>query len=268
MVAASKVRLGNVVDASLSNRKSSALVAGTLAGDGNEVVFDCSGVEVPMEFIADTPGGALHVQIPGSAVSVWARVDKVSSTEAGPLHVAVRVATSDPVADALTEYLCRGDLRSAESITSGAASAESLLSGKAANPYAAAVGAYLLLRLRKFEEMRDWAQGLADKFDDLSDGSVIWARQLILQFGSQREAEIKTYLGRAVDRGLPVFREGLVLLSESLAMLGSDGDAWSRTISQQLGRGVLDSPLTAGIIGSGGSSGQRVEFDVGIASRG
>jgi hypothetical protein len=36
--------------------------------------------------------------------------------------------------------------------------AAGLLFEKMADPYAAAVGAYLLLQLKKFDEMRDWAE--------------------------------------------------------------------------------------------------------------
>ncbi len=259
-----RVSLGDQAEAWLATRLGGSPISGSVMANGREVAFKCSGYEEPLEFVAATPEGELHVQIPGSAMSVWARADRV---EPGLLHFAVRIATRDPNADALTEYMARGDMRSAETMASWVDSAQGMLFEKTENPYAAAAGAYLLLRLQRFDEMHDWAKNLAERFPWLPDGAIIWARQLILQAGASRAAEIRTFLAEAVTRGLPIFREGLALLVESLALLGPDGSVLAQTVNSQLGRGILDSPFTAGLIAPSGPSAQRVQFDIGIASR-
>ena len=124
------------------------------------------------------------------------------------------------------------------------------------DPYAAAVGAYLLLRLKKFSEMRDWARNLASRFDFLADGCVIWAWQLIhqQQWNSQ---EIRKYLLMAVERGLPVYSEGLRLLTDGLRLMGEDGRAPRDKVVQSAGVVLWSSPLTASLTAEPGVEPQR-----------
>ncbi len=101
-------------------------------------------------------------------------------------------------------------------------SAEELLYGKIRNPSAAAIGAYYLLRLEKFDRLHDWAKNLANWKAWLPDGSVLWAWQLIKEgrkSGSMDLNEVRSRLLQAVDRGIPIYTEGLKLLLEGLKLL-------------------------------------------------
>jgi hypothetical protein len=129
------------------------------------------------------------------------------------------------------------------------------------DPFAAALGAYLLLRLRRFDLMRAWARNLANGWPTLADGSVIWAWQQIHQRGS--EPEIRDYLMRAANAGLPVFTEGLKLLNDGLRLLGSWGSEVQRKLNTAAGIVLWDSPFTASIrVAEDGSVG-HVRFEVG-----
>ncbi|GAA3647199.1 hypothetical protein [Flavivirga jejuensis] len=101
-------------------------------------------------------------------------------------------------------------------------SAEDLLYGKMTNPSAAAIGAYYLLRLEKFDRLHNWAKNLANWKEWMPDGSVIWAWQLIKKgrkTGNIDLEEIRSRLLQAVERGIPIYTEGLKLLLEGLKLL-------------------------------------------------
>ncbi len=163
----------------------------------------------------------------------------------------VEVATESPQADALSSYLNRGDYYSAEGMTSWAHKAETMFQQKQLDPSAAAVGAYLLLRLRRFDLMRDWARNLADWWPELADGAIIWAWQQIHQRGD--EQEIKSYLLRAADAELPVFSQGLKMLTDGLHLLSGEsiGKPKLGSLSEESGVVQWDSPFTATVRFSG-----------------
>ena len=101
-------------------------------------------------------------------------------------------------------------------------SAEDLLYNKLSNPSAAAIGAYYLLRLEKFDRLHNWAKNLANWKDWLPDGSIIWAWQLIKEgrkSGNIDMDEIRFRLLQAANRGIPIYTEGLKLLLEGLKLL-------------------------------------------------
>ena len=53
-------------------------------------------------------------------------------------------------------FLTKGDLYSATGLETWANSAQQLLQMKMIDPYAAAAGAYLLLKMRQFDLMHNW----------------------------------------------------------------------------------------------------------------
>lgn len=128
------------------------------------------------------------------------------------------------------------------------------------NPYAATVGAYLLLRLERFDLMRDWAHNLATGFPFLSDGCVIWAWQNIRQRNNPEAAT--QYLLQAVTNGLPVYTEGLRLLSEGLRLIGLPGKQALENLNRMSGPVVWNSPFTARLEGTPLSTGITTTFDV------
>ena len=59
-----------------------------------------------------------------------------------------------------------------------ASESERAVQDKMNGPLAATIGALLLLRARRFDELRDWTGNLASKFPDRTDGAVLRAEQL------------------------------------------------------------------------------------------
>jgi hypothetical protein len=223
------------------------LISGVLASGGREAQWHLpyNPQQPPLVLkILEQFGTRLELRVPGNASRIWARADALREQSA--VSFSVRIATIAPSADTIASYLQRGDLYSAEAMAQWIGEAAGLLFGKMEDPYAAAVGAYLLLRLKKFDEMHDWARNLASRFNFLPDGCVIWAWQLIHQ-QSSNASEIRKYLLMAVDRGLPVYSEGLRLLTDGLRLMGPDGKAPRDKVVQSAGVVLWSSPLTASL---------------------
>ena len=123
----------------------------------------------------------------------------------------VAVALADYLtADVMLEYLESGALAEASDLVQDA---EEMLQQKMADPVEAALGGYVLLRVGDLERLHQWPENLADWFPSLPDGAVI-AGEL-----AARRKHHDTALGflvQAVDRGLPVFSEGLSVLTSRL----------------------------------------------------
>lgn len=251
--------------------RSGTLLRGQSSSDLSEIAFESIAESQRMLLTVAMPDRELQVQVPGNATRVLVRVDNVRSSSHGhDLHLAVQIATRNADADAVTAYLARGDLQAAESMASWADPAQNLLYEKFEDPFAASVGGYLLLRLRRFDLMRDWARNLADWFPDLSDGAIIWAWQRIFQHGPSAGSEIESYLKLAAARDLPIYSEGLRLLSDGLRMLPPDvGQPLIEQLNLRAGSGVWSSPFTAGLFDrrEKPDRGPRVETDIAIAPR-
>jgi hypothetical protein len=83
---------------------------------------------------------------------------------------------------------------------------EELLNGKVADPIAACVGAYTLLRLGELDRLHEWTENLKNWFDWLPDGLAIRAEHLARR--GQHSQALENLL-RLPDRGLPFFSDGL-----------------------------------------------------------
>jgi hypothetical protein len=220
-------------------------VPGASLGSRREAQWDLYGARDIPPFVLqiERPSGTVFdVRVPGSARRVWVRADNARGE--GALTFSVRLTTAEPTADTISGYLQRGDLYSAQSMTDWVDEARDMVLSKQRDPYAAAVGGYLLLRLKRFDVMRDWARNLADWFDFMSDGCVIWAWQLAAQ-DPKRKSEIEAYLLAAAARGLPVFSEGARMLVDGLLLLGETGRAARLDLLERAGAIVRDSPVTA-----------------------
>ncbi|TXI50630.1 MAG: hypothetical protein E6Q50_04885 [Lysobacter sp.] len=237
-----------------------------------EAVWDVGGppFDPPLELnVRQDDGRKLLVRIPGNANRLWARADRLTVEKS--LVYSVRVETTEPVADTILNYLSRGDLEAANAMSGWADKSARLIGGKMADPYAAAVGGYLLLKMQRFDKMRDWARNLADHFDFLPDGCVIWAAQLIRQDPSN-VSEIKAYLLQAAERGLPVYTPGLRILMDNLRIMGDDGEIAFRNLRKQLGQVIWDSPLTAYMSAEHSSSrtslrSEAITFDIAFGAK-
>ena len=162
-----------------------------------------------------------HVALPsGPQVTVVVLPDH---DRAGELLVSA--TAGNHVAESLLGYLHAGSLDYAAQTL---AKAENLLEGKFADPQAAAIAGYYLLRVRKLERLREWAPNLANYFTWLPDGAIINAWQHILAGrngdGETHFGEAHTQLLTAVSRGLPVYTEGLRLLIDGLGLFADDSE--------------------------------------------
>lgn len=223
------------------------LIPGMLTSSGREAQWRLrhSQRHPPLTLkILEQSGTRLVLRVPGNASRILTRVDPLRGQLA--ICFSVRIATLNSTAEAIVSYLQRGDLYSAEAMKPWIDKAAGLLFDKMEDPYASVVGAYLLARLKKFDQMHEWARNLASKFDFLPDGCVIWAWQLIHQHPSNG-GEIRKYLLMAVDRGLPVYSEGLRLLTTGLKLMGPDGQAAREKVANSAGVILWSSPLTASL---------------------
>jgi hypothetical protein len=139
-----------------------------------------------------------------------------------------------------------------------------MLQMKGSDPYAATVAAYLLLRLERFDLLHDWPRNLANLFPSLPDGCIIWAAQCALE--RKDRAESLDYIAQGMQRGLPVYTEGLHRLSRILRLLGDDGRKYLQEMGDTTQGVVWNSPFTTLTDGFGKASG-AVSIDIAYASK-
>ncbi len=200
------------------------------------------GEDVPWKCVAIPPSNATKVLVQPSA-----------RPGAHPLEV---VVSRDNLAlEGLLALLQRGEVQEATELEEQAALAERFLFTKRKDTAAAAVGGYYLLRTDDYERLHDWANNLADWFDWMADGPIIHAWQIIAEYRNRKGAngsgvleEARDRLLLAVDRGFPIYTEGLRLLRDGLLLFDrrSDGnDKDVRTALQQVGEYVAAADWTA-----------------------
>ncbi len=98
-----------------------------------------------------------------------------------------------------------------------AALAEKLLLDKFEDPIGAAVGAYSLLRVGELERLHDWTANLMNSFEWLPDGAAVRGEHCA-RAGKHDEA-LAAFLA-VVQRGLPIFSDGVRLTHERLRFYG------------------------------------------------
>lgn len=99
-------------------------------------------------------------------------------------------------------------------ITPTAPDVEMLLHGKWADPIAGCLGGYLLIRRGESKELKVPARNLTKYFDGIPDAYVLLGE--FLEHADQATADATTAYMCALDRGLPMFRDGLVLLDAAI----------------------------------------------------
>jgi hypothetical protein len=221
--------------------------------DGRGVSFRFPSDSMSYDLVVKSASNELRVRLPGGMQDLSVDAEEVADRRL----VTVRAATRIPDADALGAYITRGDFYSAASMTS-----ESYGAKEGADPSAAALNAYVLLRLRRFDLMQEWVRNLADRWPDLADGGVLWAWQLIHQRGP--ESEIRARLLKAAAESLPVFTEGLKLLGDGLRLIEARKELTS--LNARVGVVLWGSPFTTVCRALGRETGDsQVRFDVGYA---
>lgn len=233
-------------------------VHGQLSIDGREIAFILKNRSSPYTLRVFASGTRLVVSLPGNLNSAYVRVDEVGE---GGRVISIRASTTSNSADTVGAYLARGDYYAAETMAPSANQAAEMILDNMSDPYVATVGAYLLLRLERFDLMREWAYNLAKLFPFLSDGCVISAWQKIRQENDPDAAS--KYLVEAGTRGLPVHTEGLRLLSEGLRLIGRPGVQALDNLSILSGRVVWNSPFTARLEGTPDSTSITTTFNIG-----
>lgn len=240
-----RLRLADIGSAHVVDAAGESRVGEQGDDEPNEVSWDLGGpsFERPFDLVVrQDDGRELWVRIPGNTTGLSARVDELDVEQAR--NYSIRLQTSAPVADTILNYLAHGDITAASAMTDWADEAEHLLMSKMSDPYAAAVGAYLLLKLHRFDSMRDWARNLADRFQYVPDGAIVWATQLCQQ-GPQHEREIRRYLLTAAEGPLPIYTIGLRLLLDGLRLLDDEGEKARKKLRARLGQVIWEAPLTA-----------------------
>jgi hypothetical protein len=167
---------------------------------------------------------ALQVAVPDAVPQImmlplWANLGiaqnslshcEVQLTRVKPQPQLAVTSTGDPRLTTVTQYMRTGAVRQAAAV---AADSVQMLYEKRANPIAASLGGYALLRLGEHGLMHDWPTNLATWFPELPDGPVI-AGELCARRGDHAGA--RRWARTAADRGLPIFTEGLTLLAAQL----------------------------------------------------
>jgi hypothetical protein len=116
----------------------------------------------------------------------------------------------NPRADTVARYLLTGNLREAADVLGNA---EALLEQKMADPFAAALGGYALVRSRRLDLLHHWPRNLSGLFPWLPDGAAIAAEEAALE-GDHAWAVRELCDG--ARRGIPVFTDGCAILMSRL----------------------------------------------------
>lgn len=154
-------------------------------------------------------------------------------------NVTLTVATNDNLAEATLGYLTVGAMQHAGQISD---QAEGLLYRKMQNPAGAAIGGYFLLRTSNLERLHNWPQNLANWMQWMPDGALIHAWQLIREQQESHEPvparldEARELLLVTVERGLPVYTEGLRLLVSGLKLFDFQAEGTDTEIRNALDR--------------------------------
>ncbi len=129
---------------------------------------------------------------------------------------ATALPTGEGVTPSIARYVATGHLRQAAHAVENARDALT-------DPVGAALGAYALLRLGRLDEIHAFAA----QTPALPDGAVI-AAELAARAGRAEEAE--RWLREALERGTPMFADGLSLLATRLRPLWPDDERVARVL--------------------------------------
>lgn len=239
-------------------------VQASVGDDNASVAFKPATMLGVYELMLDAPEMQVRVRLPGFLEEVAVRSDELDDDRR---VVTVRVRTNNPAADTICGYMNRGDLHSAATLASTADKAQELLREKVEDPFGAAVGAYLLLRIRRYDLMHDWTANLANWYPQLADGAVIRAWHLIQVGAHDREKEIRDCFDRAIAASLPVFTEGLQLLSDGIRLLGDEAKSMADSLNKRAGVVLWSSPFTATVHGARGGASGAIDVDIGYGSQ-
>ncbi|MDB5859728.1 MAG: hypothetical protein JWQ76_3417 [Ramlibacter sp.] len=191
-------------------------------------LLQLGGANVPWRFVALPGGGSCRVLL---------TPNESTDPRAEPLKVIVTSFRRD--AEALLEFLARDSLRAATAVASYQPLAKQLMENKNEDPVSAVAGAYFLLRTDRWRTIpRDWFDNLVQRFPWLSDPPVIRC-MLMIRHGFSADsdaAQALALLRTCLDRGVPMFSEGLLLLQEAASVLRSASGSGREGVFEQVER--------------------------------
>jgi hypothetical protein len=178
--------------------------------DGKPHLLQIGGEDVPWQFVSLPSGGPCRVFITPNVTR---------DPRSGPLRVLV--TSSRQGAEMLMEFMARDSMRAASAIADSQALALKLFHEKFEDPVAAIAGAYFLLRTDGWEKVPlGWWSNLSTSFN-LPDAAILHCLRL-LRGGLAKpmdQAKAISLFRTSLDRGWPVYAEGLQLLQEASALL-------------------------------------------------
>lgn len=169
------------------------------------------GVDVPWQFVSLPSGGPCRVFI---------TPNQSCNPRSGPLRVVVTSFRAG--AEMLLEFMARDSMRAASAIADSQALALKLFEEKFEDPFAAVAGAYFLLRTDAWENVPlDWWKTLSSHFRIIPDTSILHCVRLLRGglIGRHQQNTAMSLFRSTLDRGWPVYEEGLQLLQEASALL-------------------------------------------------
>lgn len=137
---------------------------------------------------------------------------------------------SDSIAESIVTFLQNGETDRAKFMASTVMDFET---AQKADPVAAIVGCYFLLKTHQLEKLEQWLNSLSEASKRLPD---FWITRgwLLIQSPSKQLELIEKAFVTAASYGLPVFTDGLRMLAEGARLLGESPSMQS--LSEKLGR--------------------------------
>jgi hypothetical protein len=134
-------------------------------------------------------------------------------------------------AETLLEFLARDSIRAATTMAKSETIASELFAEKFRDPLAAVAAGYYLLRVERWEQIPlSWWANLSKHFAWIPDTSILHSVRLLRAglSGTEAQRQALNLFKLSLDRGWPVYEEGLHLLLEAGSLLrniAAQGDA-------------------------------------------
>lgn len=127
-------------------------------------------------------------------------------------------------AETLLEFLSRDAMRAVGTLANSTAFARNLLQQKFDDPVSAVAGAYYLLRFDQWDKVpREWFENLSRSFPWLPDASIVHCVRLLREGSATSTSSFNPLdlFAQSLQRGWPVYAEGINLLQEASTLLRS-----------------------------------------------
>lgn len=164
-------------------------------------LLQIGGDDIAWRLVSMPPGGEVRVALTPSAREVGNSMD-------------ITIGRRNADNELIMSYLARGAMEQVTTL----ADADQMLQESYQDPVGAVAGAYVLLKLRRLGQRREWMENLVNSFPGLADAAIVSAA-LLLQDEVPDEPLIRTRIKQALENGLPVFTLGAKLLVETMAAI-------------------------------------------------